>query len=155
FGDYQGELGNGKDTLTLADGGGKPVDRVDYTDTFPWPMAADALGRYTDWLPAELLPITKHQYKGCSLERISVDGPPGSAPWAANWEASPVDGATPGQRNRAAGPLLPMVEEVTVGPDGTPGGFLRSTDKLAIRARFSSFAAVSNVRVEYYRDDLV
>src|SRR5262245_43498861 len=153
FGDYQGELGNRKDTVILADGSGKPVDAVAYGDSFPWPMSADALGVGDDWLPPDKS-LSTHKYKGCSLERISLDGPPGSSSWPANWESSPIDGATPGMANRSAGAMLPIVEECSTCPGGA-GLILRSGQPAKIRARFSSFASVSDVELEYFVDDLV
>src|SRR5262245_62074594 len=64
LGDYDGDLDNGGGQVMLLDAADALVDAVDYNDKFPWPVAADALGAGESWLPAELLPLTKHQYMG-------------------------------------------------------------------------------------------
>src|SRR5688572_31760199 len=49
-GDYDGELDNGGEKITLSDADGDRVDEVFYDDAFPWPVSADALGAGDDWL---------------------------------------------------------------------------------------------------------
>ncbi len=151
LGDYQGMLDNGGDTVMLLDPAGEIVDAVKYKDKFPWPTAADSLGVNDDFLPPGELPISRHRYKGRSLERISIDGMSGSA---ANWEASPLDGSTPGKANAVAGTMLPVAENVAHFPEGGTGLVIRNTQKVTITAQFSDFMPVSNVEVEYFLDDV-
>ncbi len=151
LGDYQGMLDNGGDTVMLIDPAGDIVDAVKYDDKLPWPTTADAFGLGDDFLPPDQLPISRHRYKGRSLERISIDGPSG---YAANWEASPIDGSTPGKANAGAGTMLPVAEKVAAGPDGGTGLVIRSNQKVAITTRFSDVGPVSNVEVEYFVDDV-
>ena len=44
LGPYRGRLNNGGETLVLFDSAGTEVDRVDYDDTWPWPVVADGGG---------------------------------------------------------------------------------------------------------------
>ncbi len=151
LGDYTGLLDNGGDTVMLLDPAGDIVDAVKYDDEFPWPTTADAFGVGDEFLPPEQLPLSRHRYKGRSLERIAIEGPSG---YAANWEASPIDGCTPGKANASAGTMLPVAEKVAASPDGAVGPIIRSNQKVAISARFSDVAPVSNVEVEYFVDDV-
>ncbi len=151
LGDYEGMLDNGGDTVMLVDPAGDIVDDVKYDDELPWPTAADALGVSDDFLSPADLPMSRHRYKGRSLERISIDGPSGSA---ANWEASPLDQSTPGRANASTGSMLPVAESVAHFPEGGAGLVIRNTQKVAITAQFSDFMPVSNVEVEYFVDDV-
>jgi hypothetical protein len=151
LGDYAGELDNGGATLSLRDPDGKVVDGVKYSDQFPWPIAADALGVGEDWLPAADRPLVNHRYMGRSLERVSADWMAGTP---ANWEASPLDGATPGRASSVAGPVLPVAELAGAVAEDTQETLIRSNQKIAFRARFSAFAPVSDVQLEYFVDDI-
>src|SRR5262245_26603415 len=84
-----------------------PVDTVAYDDDFPWPIGADALGAGEDWLPDDQKPLARHQFMGRSLERLDADF---ASQTPANWEASALDGATPGKANSAARAVVPIVE---------------------------------------------
>src|SRR4029453_16031027 len=75
FGNYDRELDNGGDKVVLIDGEGRESDAVSYDDDFPWPEACDALGAQEEWLPADVLPLENHRYRGHSLERVSLDLP--------------------------------------------------------------------------------
>jgi len=151
FGDYDGELDNGKGKLSLLDAGGAVVDAVAYGSRFPWPTATDALGAEGNWLPPELQP-EKHQYRGRSLERYDFTVP---AAEIANWDVSPLDGATPGKRNSLSGAPPPIVETLAVAPQGNPDAMIRAADKVAVRAGFSARGAVRDAQVEYYVDDVI
>jgi hypothetical protein len=94
-GNYDGELDNGGEKVTLSDGAGKLIDTAAYDDAFPWPVSADALGAGDEWLAPALLPLEQHRFMGRSLERTGTG--PGTS--AASWFPSPVDGATPGRAN--------------------------------------------------------
>ena len=72
--------------VRLLDLAGNTIDAVAYDSQFRWAQAADALGcsdRFTG------LSSTNYQYKGRSLQRVSVTWP-SSDP--ANWLASPLTG---------------------------------------------------------------
>ncbi len=72
LGPYTGTLGNSGDTVRVSDASGQSVDAVTYSAQFPWPGAADALGasdRFTG------LTSSNYQYKGRSLQRVSVIPP--------------------------------------------------------------------------------
>jgi len=49
---------------------------VEYSDKFPWPKGADALGAGDRWTGIDPM---RHQYRGISLERVS-GGAPGGCP---------------------------------------------------------------------------
>jgi hypothetical protein len=151
FGDYGGELSNGKGKVSLLDARGTVVDAVAYGSRFPWPTGADALGAEGNWLPPELQP-EKHQYRGRSLERYDFTVPAGEI---ANWDVSPLDGATPGRRNSLSGPPPPVAETLAAAPQGNPDGIIRAADRVAIRAAFSARATVRDPQVEYYVDDVI
>ena len=76
LGDYTGQLDNGKGVVSLSDAAGAGVERVAYSDEFPWPVAADALGAGESWLSADNLPnlgvmlCEYYAYRGWSEEGI-------------------------------------------------------------------------------------
>ncbi len=145
WGDYDGELANGQDTLRLLDPAGAVVDELTYDDDSPWPVAADALGAGADWLDPALLPLERHRFKGYSLERQSFELPTSDP---ANWALSPLDGSTVGRANAAATatpPAIVLDRERTAGP---PGG----QDELV--ATLSPQGAVDAVELEYFVDDI-
>ncbi len=154
-GNYEGQLSNSGETVTLQGPDGTRADEVTYDDTFPWPAAPDALGGGESWVDENLLPLEQHQYLGVSLERVSCAQ---LSSRAANWVASPVDGATPGRANTSQLPEpLPVVEAVAAAPAGTPSSSaatIGSTDSVQLTASFSEFGSVTGVQVEYFVDDL-
>lgn len=150
LGPYKGELDNGGATVALKNAAGATVDSLRYDDKAPWPISADALGVKEDWLPRADQPILKHQYRGRSLERISVDGVTNHP---ANWEASPLDGATPGKVNASTGEPQPLVEAAAVAPEGGSGLVIKKTERAQVKARFSNFGKVENVQIEFFDDD--
>jgi hypothetical protein len=103
--------------LVLLNAAGGVVDSVGYDDRFPWPIAADALGASDNWLRPALLPLTAHQYRGISLERVSYDLPSNEV---ANWVPSTLDGATPGRANTQTGTPAAIVETLTAGTGQRP-----------------------------------
>ncbi len=153
LGDYTGELDNGKrGRVVLQDATGAAIDTVAYSTEFPWPMGADALGLSERMLPPALLPAMSHQHMGRSLERISVDAPSAAVE---NWEASPVDGATPGRPNSVAGtPRAVVIEIGAAAPGGAAGALIKPTDKVLVRGKFSDGAATVEPAVEYFVDDV-
>jgi hypothetical protein len=151
LGDYKGQLDNDGERLVLTDGRGTKVDEVAYADRLPWPVGADALGAGDDWLPADQLPLDRHRFMGRSLERISLDHPGASA---ANWTASPVDGATPGRRNSAGGQPRAVVVWLSAESAGKGGAIIRRTDEVLVRVRFSALGALAAPSVETFVDDI-
>jgi spore coat protein CotH len=149
-GDYSGELANGGSTVVIIDGKGQPVDHVKYSDRFPWPIGADGLGAGERWLP-QLAPFKDHQYRGRSLERISFEIP---ASEIANWDASPVDQATPGKARAGNPEVLPIVEVLSATPQGV-GGLIRNEHAVVVSARFSTRGTVSLARVEHFVQEVI
>ncbi|HXU79797.1 MAG TPA: CotH kinase family protein, partial [Polyangia bacterium] len=149
LGDYDGELDNGGERITLADAAGDTVDDVAYDDAFPWPVSADALGAGEDWLPPEMLPLEKHRFMGRSLERVSPDLP-GSR--ATNWLPSPLDGATPGRANTVRGEPPALVATLSIVPERSGALVVRPGDGALVRATFSK--PVAAPQVELFVDDV-
>ena len=78
------------DTVRVKTAADVTVDSVTYSSDFPWAISANALGaqdRFTG------LTAATYQYKGRSLQRVSVAG---NSNDPANWLASPLTGPTPG-----------------------------------------------------------
>ncbi len=138
-GDWPANLKNGKDIVQLIDPEGAVVDRVAYEDEAPWPVAGDALGAGARWLPASVLPLSQHEHKGHSIERVSLDR---EASEVANWVPSPLDGATPGAPNAGAAEQPPPI----VMGHGYSGS--------RIGASLSAHPGVVGVEVEWFVDDL-
>jgi hypothetical protein len=152
FGNYARTLDNGGEKVALVSASGQGVDSVSYDDDFPWPSGADALGADDDFLPASLLPLTNHQYRGISLERVSIDAPSSEV---ANWSPSPLDGATPGRANASArATLLPIVADKNVQPTTGGGPLIRSTNQVLIQARFAPTSPAGVVDFQYFVDDI-
>ena len=92
IGEFKKSLADGGDTIELADASGRPVDRVKYDDSDPWPVAADG--------------------GSSSLERITP-GAPGDR--ADNWAASPLPedmvrpAGTPGRVNASHSANFPPI----------------------------------------------
>jgi hypothetical protein len=85
---------------------------------------------------------------GRSLERINLAR---SGLEIANWTASPLDGATPGRSNSAAGEPLPVAERLTVVADRSTGP-IRAADTAVVRVVFSG--AVRGPQLEWFVDDI-
>lgn len=131
-GDFSGGLGNGGSTVVLLDAQGGIQDRVTYDDEAPWPIGADAFGAQEAWLP-ELAPLDNHQFMGRSLERYS---PTLESSDPHNWEASPVDGATPGRPNSVSGdPRAVVLNVAAARENGT--GLITASDSVRITATLS------------------
>jgi hypothetical protein len=155
-GNYNGQLGNDGDDVQLISADGRLIDAVTYSDAFPWPIGADALGAGESWLDASYLPYEAHRYRGRSLERASFEV---AAAQAANWLASPLDGATPGRANSVTrAEPAPIVESFALTPlqggVAQAGPLLRASDEVRLSAVFSSLGNLSGVQLEYFVDDL-
>lgn len=150
-GPFDRELDNGDDSVILAREDDSFVDGVAYRDEFPWPIAADALGAGESWLRPELLPLTAHQYRGVSLERVSLT-------WEANdvgnWEPSAVDAPSPGQAYAGLRdeprPILIAKQASTASPDP----LIRAGEPVTLELEFSEHGSLSTVSVEYFVDDV-
>src|SRR5690606_13183583 len=150
FGDYERLLSNDGNAVALVDADGNGVEFVRYTDEFPWPIGADALGAGESWLPPSLLPLERFRFRGRSLERASFAAP---ASRVSSWDASTIEGPTPGRPNSAARaePLSTVVEIDVTRPDGRPTP-IRDGDEVTVRVRFEPRAPDGPVRVEPFVD---
>jgi hypothetical protein len=144
LGDYQGQLDNGGGRLELRDTAGHVIDQAAYDDTFPWPLAADALGAGDSFLDDDRLgfaPLEAHRFMGRSLERVSGDGTA-----VASWEVSPLDGPSPGRANHARTPH-PVVQKIALPAQ------VRASDEVKVQVTFAG-GEVSGPLLEYFVDDL-
>lgn len=148
LGPFEGGLSNSGDQVHLRDATGNRIDSVEYSDKFPWPIGADALGAGDRWTGIDPM---RHQYRGISLERVN-GGAPGDAP--ANWLASPLaTGPSPARPNATVLlKPLPVVESLTT--TGSVGGLIRATDEVRIRVKFSDGNIPSIVWLEYFIEDI-
>lgn len=154
-GDYAGTLSNGGERVQLVRPDGSIADEVDYDDEFPYPSAADALGASAEWLDSDLLPVSGHQYRGYSLERVSVDHP-ATAP--DNWMLSVLDGATPAAVNRAARAIPePQVVMQRAIVDDTQAPVPVDRIIMAgdiVRFEVQMSAPIDKLQIEYFADDV-
>ena len=116
LGQWEGNLADGGERVSLSDAAGELVDSVRYDDASPWPLGPDALGAQEAFLPAEVGPLSTHSGRGRSLQRVSLAGTSDSP---CSWRASPLDGMDPGRVDSvsAAAPLS-CVEAVSFGAGG-------------------------------------
>lgn len=149
LGPYAGLLGNHGDTIRVRDASGHTVDAVTYDSKFPWPGSADALGaadRFTGLNSAD------YQYKGRSLQRVSVAWP-SSDP--ANWVASPLSGPTPGGAQavtRSTPKPVVIAQSAVQTSDGAV--LVRSNQAVTVACAYSATNDVSDVALEYFVDDM-
>ena len=61
LGPYTGQLSNNGETVQLKNAAGQIVDAVSYSESFPWPACADALGASIRW--TQIDPML-YQYRG-------------------------------------------------------------------------------------------
>ena len=149
LGPYSGHLGNHGDTVRLQDLSGNTIDAVSYQAQFPWAQAADALGaadRFTG------LNSTNYQYKGRSLQRVSVAWP-SSDP--ANWLASPLTGPTPGAA-QAVTRAVPKPVVVAFSAVQTTNGatVIRSNATVTVNCTYSATNSLSEVTLEYFVENV-
>jgi len=151
-GPYAGRLSNGEggELVRLRDASNLVRDAVNYSSAFPWPTSADALGASERWTGINRV---LHQYRGRSLERISA-AHPGNDP--ANWAASVFPGdPTPGRVNSAAArDPLPVVLSHRIYQTSNGAFPITSNQPARIEAVFSSSQSLSEVRIEYWADDV-
>jgi spore coat protein CotH len=151
FGDYAGALDNGGETVMLTNARGAVADSVSYADSWPWPAAADELGVGEDWLKEDERPISKHRFKGRSLERIDLNAPSNDP---ATWEASALDAATPGRPNGVAKEVVALPIDVTWSPVGGSGHTITASDSVRLSFAFSRGIEVKRAELRYFVDDL-
>ena len=148
LGPFVGALSNKSDTVRLKDAADNIIDSVSYSRAFPWPTSADALGAGDDFT---LLNSATYQYKGRSLQRVSVSAISNDS---ANWLASPLSpGPTPGAANavsRAVPKPLVVAFSAVQASDDTP--VIRATQQVRVSCTFSSTASLSGVQVESFVD---
>jgi CotH kinase protein/Lamin Tail Domain len=149
LGDYQGQLDNDGERLLLQDAAMRTVDELVYDDLAPWPEAADALGAGEAWLPESELPLERHRFMGRSLERRDPARP---STWPGNWEASPLDGATPGRPSSQAGAALGVVESFTV-RGAARAATIEPRDRVLVQVRFGG-GRVQAPELEWFADDI-
>ena len=150
LGPWTGLLGNRREQLELRNRAGGVADAVEYRDESPWAIAADALGADDDWTGLRSL---DHQYRGRSLERVSVTHPSNDP---ANWLASPLSsGPSPGRPNAVTldvpRPVV-LAHDVRHVDDGA--SMIRSGRPVRVEAVFTRAEGVGEVRLEWFREDL-
>ena len=150
LGPYEGQLSNKDDTIRLRDAAGNVVESVSYSAEFPWAISADGLGAKEEWTGIR---ESDYQYRGRSLERFSLSHPANDP---ANWLASPLPGnPSPGKPNALRGDVpKPVVVAFSATQDGEDASLIRNSQPARIDCAFSSSAALSNVRVEWFVDDI-
>lgn len=149
LGPYTGLLGNGSDTVRVRDASGTAVDAVTYDSKFPWAASADALGaqdRFTG------LTSSSYQYKGRSLQRVSVSG---SSSDPANWLASPLTGPTPGAAQAVTRTVPKPVVTAQSAVQTTDGAALvRAGNAVTVNVTFSATNGLGSVLLEYFVDNV-
>ncbi len=157
LGPYTGTLSNNGDTVRLANASAATIDTVTYSPAFPWPISADALGTSDDFTG---LDSTAYQYKGRSLQRVSIAGLSNDP---ANWIAvrPAVGGATlSDQPTPGAANLIdrttpkPVVTAITAAQLSDNAPIIRASAPVRVSCTFSSVATLSNVQVEYFLDNM-
>lgn len=147
-GDYSGGLDNEGGRIAVVDGQGNLQDAVEYDNEAPWPVSADALSAKDDECPAEGDTGDSHQFMGRSLERYNFSLP-SSSPHS--WEASPVDGATPGRANSVNGEAKVIVLDTVALSRSSGSATITAGDPVRLTALLSA-GFVTDVAVEYRVD---
>src|ERR1043165_8220673 len=149
LGPYSGHLGNNSDTVRVRDAADNVADSVTYDSKFPWAGSADALGaqdRFTG------LTAANYQYKGRSLQRVSVTWP-SSDP--ANWLASPLTGQTPGGPQAVNRPVpKPVVIAQSAAQTSDGAVIVRAGNPVTVNCTFSATNSLSSVTLKYCVDDV-
>ncbi|MEN9674626.1 MAG: hypothetical protein RIS76_522 [Verrucomicrobiota bacterium] len=150
LGPWTGHLSNRRERVRLENAAGVEVDAVEYRGESPWPISADALGAGDDWTGLRSL---DYQYRGRSLERVSATHP-SSDP--SNWLAAPLaSGPSPGKANAVIldvpRPVV-LAHDVRHAEDGS--AMIRAGRAVRVECVFTEGEGVSDVRLEWFREDL-
>jgi hypothetical protein len=143
LGPWSGRLSNSGETIELVDAHGRSVDKLHYADQGDWAQRTlgprDRGHRGWTWRPA-------HDGQGRSLELIALNRP---NQYGQNWDASQVEGGTPGRANSISQTILaPMIVDVTHDPP-----MPSSQDEVLVSADIIGTTS-SNLSVTlYYRRD--
>ena len=157
LGPYTGQLGNGGDTVRLLTPSNVTSDTVKYESNFPWAISANRLGAGDDFT---LLNSASYQYKGRSLQRVSVSA---SSNDPANWVAArPASGPTtfadlptPGAANIVLRTVpKPVVTSLSTTQLTDGAAIIRVGAQVRVLATFSSVADLTGVQVEYFVDNI-
>ncbi len=150
LGPYNGVLSNRADTIKLKNASGNVVDSVSYSSESPWPVSADALGAGSAFYGISFSP---YQYRGRSLERVSVAGGSNDP---ANWIASPLSpGPSPAAPNsQIRAEPKPVVVEYSVSQASDESSIIRSGETVNVEAAFSSSTSLSSVQLEWFVDNI-
>ncbi len=150
LGPYTGTLGNNGDTVRIENGSGNLVDEVTYEAAFPWANGADAMGAAEDFT---LVSPTPYQYKGRSLQRVSVTAE-SSDP--ANWLASPLGSApTPGAVNAVSLAVpAPVGVSFSAVQSADDAALIRAAATVRVTFTLTSTAGLFNPQVEYFVDNI-
>lgn len=148
LGPFVGSLSNKDGTVRLTDAADNIIDSVSYSRSFPWPTSADALGAGDDFT---LLNSATYQYKGRSLQRVSVSGISNDP---ANWLASPLSpGPTPGAANAVSRAVpKPIVVGYSAAQASDDMAVIRATQPVRVSCTFSNTVSLSSVQVESFVD---
>jgi hypothetical protein len=145
--DFGGNLSNRGTSVRLKEAAGGTVDAVTYSASFPWAQSANAFGvqdRFTR------LNSVDYQYKGRSLQRVSVTG--GSSD-PANWLASPLTGPTPGTAQAVTRTVpKPVIIAKSHAQTSDGSAVILASQSATITCTFSSLASLSAVQLEWFVD---
>jgi hypothetical protein len=150
LGPYAAQLSNRGETLRLRDATSRVVDSVSYSAEFPWAISADALGANEEWTG---LRPEDFQYRGRSLERVSMDWPSNDP---ANWLASPIPGnPSPGRPNsvQRATPK-PVVIRFSATQLSNESALIRANEAVLVQCQLSGVQGVSELSLEWFVDDI-
>ncbi len=122
LGPYGKKLADSGETVELYRPDGTLVERIDYSDEFPWPLGADGYGS--------------------SLERIAWDLPSNDYH---TWRSSLNQGGTPGRENSVEKtPPYPLILRTTLTPEHPT-----SEDAVAVQITFDGAEVIENVSLRY------
>jgi hypothetical protein len=150
LGPFQRQLSNRNGAVRLRGPGGDTVDAVSFSAEFPWAISADALGAEDEWIG---LNSSNYQYRGRSLERVSVTWPANDP---ANWLASPLPGTpSPGRANAVTLAVpRPVVTAFSVVQTNDDAMTIGPGQPARLDVVFSATNLLSAVTVEYFLDDI-
>ena len=150
LGPYLGTLSNRGERIRLVDELDEVIDAIEYSDSCPWAIGADALGIGERWSGIDPL---VYQYRGRSLERVSWSH---RSQDAANWLASPLErGPSPGRPNAVerAEPN-PVVTQCLVTQRRDGDRVIAPGQSVSIDVSFSSELGLNEVVLEYFVDNI-